>query len=331
MSGRCTLSRRALYALSVFALSVVMFPTSSVGQRPANENSAALAVLHVQGSVYMIHTPTGNMTVHAGDDGVLVVDTLTADLAEFALAEIASLSAKQIQYVVNTHADSAHTGGNASFSAVGRSVFGGNVTGVVDRQAMDAAARIIAHENALIAMSSEDPPREFSDWPTDVFFTDKRELFFNGEGIQIFHQPSAHTDADSIVYFRGSDVISTGDLFNSHQFPIIDRDAGGSVQGLIDALNRILDLALPALMQEGGTMIIPGHGRLCDEADVLEYRDMVVIVRDRIQYLIEQGRSLRQVQAARPTFGYDWQYGQSYEDWTSEDFVEAVYRDLTGQ
>jgi glyoxylase-like metal-dependent hydrolase (beta-lactamase superfamily II) len=124
-------------------------------------------------------------------------------------------------------------------------------------------------------------------------------------------------------------VISTGDLFNSHQFPVIDLEAGGTVQGLIDALNRIIDLALPALMQEGGTMIIPGHGRLCDEADVVEYRDMVVIVRDRIQDLIDRGRSLRQVQAARPTLGYDWQYGRGNEDWTGEDFVAAIYRDLT--
>lgn len=331
MSSQRKTGWRAGRMLTVAAATVAMLPTSAFAQRPVADNAAPINVLHVQGEVYMIHTPAGNMTVQAGADGILVVDTLTADVAEHVQTEIARLSEKPIRYVLNTHADPAHTGANVSFASLGRSVFGGNVTGVVDRQAMDARARIIAHENVLISMSSADEPREFEAWPTDVFFTDKRELFFNGEGIQILHQPSAHTDGDTIVYFRRSDVISTGDLFNSHQFPIIDLEAGGSVQGLVDALNRILDLALPALMQEGGTMIIPGHGRLCDEADVLEYRDMVVIVRDRVQDMIDRGLSLREVQAARPTLGYDWQYGRSNEDWTSEDFVAAIYRDLTRQ
>jgi len=286
-------------------------------------------VLHVQGNVYLLHTPAANMTVQAADDGILIVDTLSAELTDRIYTAIAPLSAKPIQNIVNTHAHVSHTGGNAGLAAHGRSVFGGNVAGVVDSQVLDSSARIIAHENVLLTMSAEDPARDFEDWPTDVFYTDRKELFFNGEGVQIFHQPAAHTNGDSIVYFRRSDVISTGEIFNSHEFPVIDLDAGGSVQGVIDALNTILDLALPALLQEGGTMIIPGRGRLCDEADVLEYRDMVVIVRDRIQDAVDKGLSLRQVQAARPTLGYDWQYGRANDDWTGEDFVAAIYRDLS--
>jgi glyoxylase-like metal-dependent hydrolase (beta-lactamase superfamily II) len=288
-----------------------------------------IAVLHVQGNVYMLHTPAGNMTVHAGDDGILIVDSLAAERADEVHATIAPLSAKPIQLIVNTHAHASHTGGNARLAALGSSILGGNVVTAVDEDALSASSRIIAHENVLISMSSAKPPRESRDWPTDVFYTDRKDLFFNGESVQVFHQPAAHTDGDSIVYFRRSDVISAGDIFRTHEFPFIDLDAGGSVQGVIDGLNAIIDLAVPAFLQEGGTMIIPGRGRLCDESDVVEYRDMVVIVRDRIKDGIDKGLSLRQVQATRPTLGYDWHYGRLSDDWTGENFVEAIYRDLS--
>jgi cyclase len=281
------------------------------GQRAWEQDGMGL--LHVQGNVFMLVGPGGNTTVQAGPDGVLLVDTQTEEASEALSARIAALSEKPIQYIVNTNADSDHVGGNAAFAALGRAVFGGNVAGVVDREVLGAKAQIMAHENVLTAMSRAEPAIPFEAWPTDVYYTDKKELFFNGEGVQIFHQPAAHTDGDSIVFFRRSDVVSTGDIFSSHRYPVIDLE---------------LDLALPALMQEGGTMIIPGHGRLCDEADVVEYRDMVVIVRDRILDMIDRGMTLRQVQAARPTLGYDGQYGLDDENWTAEDFVTAVYRDL---
>lgn len=311
-------------ALLAIAAAAVAASSAAFGQH------GAIDVLHVQGNVYLLHTPAGNTTVQAGDDGILIVDSLSAELADEIYAVVARLSAKPIRLIVNTHAHASHTGGNARLAELGRSIVGGNVVTAVDEESLGASAKIIAHENVLLSMSSATPPRESRDWPTDVFYTDRKDLFFNGESVRIFHHPAAHTDGDSIVYFRRSDVISAGDLFRIHEFPFSDLDAGGSVQGVIDGLNAIIDLAVPAFLQEGGTMVIPGRGRLSDESDVVEYRDMVVIVRDRVKDGIDNGLSLREVQATRPTLGYDWQYGRANDDWTGEDFVEAVYRDLSG-
>ncbi len=309
----------------LFAVAVA----AAVGSSATLAQHGDVNVLHVQGSVYMLHTPHGNMTVQAGDEGLLIVDSLGAELADEVYAAIAPLSANPIRYIVNTHAHESRTGGNGALAARGRSIVGGNVVAGVDQDALSASARIIAHENVLLSMNSANPPRAFRDWPTDVFHTDRRDLYFNGEGVQITHLPAARTNGDSIVYFRRSDVVSTGDVFRTDAFPFIDLEAGGSVQGVIDGLNAIIDLAIPAFLQEGGTMIVPGRGRLSDESDVVEYRDMVVIVRDRIESGIDEGLSLLQVQAVRPTLGYDWQYSRANDGWTGEDFVAVVYRDLS--
>jgi cyclase len=154
-------------------------------------------------------------------------------------------------------------------------------------------------------------------------------MYANGEAIQLFHQPSAHTDADSIVFFRRSDVVVTGDLFDLTGYPVIDAGKGGRFSGVIAGLNRIIDITVPRDWQEGGTMVIPGQGRLADESDVVEYRDMLTIIRDRIQDLIKKGMTLEQVQAARPTFEYDGRYGSATGSWTTKMFVEAAYRDLS--
>jgi glyoxylase-like metal-dependent hydrolase (beta-lactamase superfamily II) len=169
----------------------------------------------------------------------------------------------------------------------------------------------------------------FAAWPTETFFNDRKEMLFNGEGVQILHQPAAHTDGDSLVFFRKSDVISTGDLFVTTSYPMIDARRGGTINGYIKALNKIIEIAIPSNVQEGGTMIIPGHGRVADEMDVVEYRDMVTIVRDRIQHLVGQRMTLEQVKAARPTFDFDARYGADSGPWTTTMFVEAVYRDLS--
>ena len=130
-------------------------------------------------------------------------------------------------------------------------------------------------------------------WPTETYLDDKDEVFFNGEAIEMFHAPAAHTDGDSIVFFRRSDVIATGDLFDTDRYPQIDLARGGSLQGIIDGLNKVIDLAIPEYSDEGGTMVIPGHGRICDEIDVVEYRDMLTIVRDRLVAMIKKKHDAR--------------------------------------
>jgi glyoxylase-like metal-dependent hydrolase (beta-lactamase superfamily II) len=144
----------------------------------------------------------------------------------------------------------------------------------------------------------------------------------------MLHQPAAHTDGDSVVFFRRSDVIVTGDIFDITSYPVIDAESGGTFTGLLDALNRIIDLAVPEDWQDGGTLVVPSHGRIADESDLVEYRDMVTIVRDRVRDLIDKGMTLDEVQAARPTFEYDGRYGSTSGAWTTEMFVEAAYRDL---
>jgi len=166
-------------------------------------------------------------------------------------------------------------------------------------------------------------------WPMDIYRGDQKDLYVNGEAIQLFHQPAAHSDGDSIVFFRKSDVLATGDIFTPGSYPVIHVDRGGSINGVVDALNRILDVTVPAEKQEGGTMVIPGHGRLCDEADVVEYRDMVTIIRDRIRDMIKKGMTLEQVKAAKPTRDFDPVYGSATGPWTTDLFVEAAYRSLS--
>jgi glyoxylase-like metal-dependent hydrolase (beta-lactamase superfamily II) len=209
---------------------------------------------------------------------------------------------------------------------------GPGASGFSDVVKEDQRAEIFAHENVLNRMSAPTghaPPTPTAAWPTTTFFIDTKEFFFNDEAVQILHQPAAHTDGDSIVFFRRSDVVATGDLFVTTGYPLVDLQRGGSIQGVIDALNRILDITIPASQQEGGTMVIPGHGRLCDEADVVEYRDMVTIIRDRIRDQIQRGLTLEQVKASRPTRDYDGRYGATTGPWTTDMFVEAVYRSLT--
>ena len=308
-------------------LAVCLWGVGAVAQDGGAGEQAEIGVLPVQGNVYMLVGADGNVTVQVGEEGVLIVDTLREELSDRLLATIRELSDGPIRYLISTHAHADNTGGNAIIAQAGSNIAGGNVLGAI----ADAGetAKIIAHENVLISMSAAETPLPFAAWPTDTFFTDRKEVFFNGEAVQVMHQPAAHTDGDSIVFFRRSDVISTGDLFLTTRYPYIDRESGGTFQGIIDALNRIIDLTVPADRQEGGTMVIPGEGRLCDEADVVEYRDMLTIIRDRIRYQVERGASLREVLDARPTLDYDGRYGADSGFWTTEQFITAIYAEMS--
>jgi glyoxylase-like metal-dependent hydrolase (beta-lactamase superfamily II) len=313
------------------AVGVASLAVDASAQPAGMLDDAEIHVLPVQGNVYMLVGAGANITVQAGDEGVLVIDTGgSAQLTDKIVAAIRAISNKPIRHVLNTHVHSDHIGANEGIAVLGSTIasFGGGGGNITLDGEQETRANGVAHENVLHRMVAEDIP--FGAWPTDTYFVAQKELFFNGEAIQIFHAPAAHTDGDSIIFFRRSDVISTGDVFLTTHYPVIDAERGGSIQGIIAALNHILDLAIPAAKQEGGTMVIPGHGRLCDEADVLEYRDMVTIIRDRIQNWIDLGWTLSQVMAARPTMDYDGRYGADQGPWTTKMFIEAVYRDLSG-
>lgn len=299
-------------------------------QQPPNADDGEVHVLHVQGKVYMLVGAGGNITVQAGDEGVLLVDAGLANMSDKVLAAIRTISDKPIRYIIDTHVHPDHTGGNEKIAAAGSTVTGGNVVGDIGQSAGEGAT-IIAAQEVLDRMSMKDgetPAAPSKAWPTDTYITDEKDLFFNGEAIQIFHQPKAHTDGDSIVFFRRSDVLSTGDIFITTSYPIIDIDRGGSYQGVLDGLNRIIDITIPADKQEGGTYVIPGHGRLCDEADVVEYRDMMTILRDRFVDMIRKGMTLEQFKAAKPSADYDPLYGSDKGFWTTDKFLEASYKSL---
>lgn len=289
-----------------------------------------LDVLHVQGNVYLIAGAGGNIAVQIGDLGVVVVDTGLAQNADKVVAAIRKLTNKPIQYIINTHFHADHIGGNVTVRKAGVTITGANVTGDINDAAKGAA--IIAHQNVMnreSAPSGKQAPVPEDAWPTDTYVSGQKELFFNEEPIQIIYQPNAHTDGDSFVFFRRSDVVATGDIFVTTSYPYLDLENGGSIQGEIDALNNLLDIVIPKHDEEGGTYVIPGHGRICDEYDVLEYRDMVTIVRDRVQAAIKKGMTLDQVRAAGYTKDYDARWSAKSGFGTADNFITAVYKSLS--
>ena len=297
------------------------------GQAPAAGAASGVHTLKVQGNVYMLVGAGGNIALQISDDGVLLVDTGTTANADKVVAAVRELTNKPIRYIINTSADPDHVGGNDTIGKLGSTIAGGNVGA-----GAGVGAGIIAHENVLTRMSAptgKSAPYPTTAWPTDTFVSKQKELFFNGEAIQTIYKPG-HSDADSIVYFRRSDVIVAGELFNTETYPVIDLAKGGSIKGVLAGLNDMLDIAIPKAMQEGGTYIIPGRGRLTDEADLLEYRDMVTIIRDRVQDGVKRGQTLDQVKAGKPTLDYDARWGATSGPWTTDMFLEAVYKDLKG-
>ena len=308
----------AALMMAVLATAITLHSQPNRGGPPQNFDDVELHMIPVQGSVYMLIGAGGNVTVQVGADGVLLVDTMFAPLAPRIAAEIKKLSALPIRYIIDTHVHPDHVGGNEALAKMGAPGASPTDTG---------GATIIAHENVVNRMTKPAAPGQTPaatpGLPNDEYFTRTKDLYFNGEPIFIIHEPDAHTDGDSIVLFRRSDTISTGDIFTPERYPFIDIANGGSVQGELDALNHILHLTVPAHLQEGGTRVIPGHGRLCDEAEVVEYRNMITIVRDRVQDMIKKGMTLEQVKAARPTLDYDTQYG------SGDRFVEAVFQSLS--
>ncbi len=304
-------------------------------ERPSRSQATSKAVLteptdgeiHIQpvrGNIYMLVGDGGNIVVQVGNEGVFVVDTGTGARAAKTLAAIRTLSDKPIQFIANTSFLPDRTGGNEALRKAGADL---SVRGTFfSLQFRDAGvgATIMAHQNVPNRLNAAKRPADAL--PTDTFLEERRRTFHNDDAIEMLWQPNAITDGDSLVHFRRADVIVTGNIFTTTQYPFIDVASGGTIDGEIKALNQILDRTVFEHQGEGGTLVVPGHGYLSDEHEVVEYRDMVVIVRDRIRALARTGATLEQVKAARPTADYDTRYGATTGPWTTDMFVEAVYR-----
>jgi glyoxylase-like metal-dependent hydrolase (beta-lactamase superfamily II) len=302
----------------------------AVAQPAQNFDAVQEEIVPVRAGISMLVGAGGNTTVMTGEDGIIVVDTQFAPLSTKILNAIKTISDQPIRFIINTHVHGDHTGGNEAIAKAGRTRAGGNVVGDLGAAAT-ATAAIVAHENVLFRMSMTpkgQPAIATGAWPTVTYVGRKRDMRFNGEAVQIIHQPKAHTDGDSLVFFRSTDVIATGDLFTTVMYPFIDEANGGTIDGYIDALNAILDLAVFSNVNEGGTMIVPGHGRVSDKQDVIEYRDMVTIVRDRIREYVRRGLTLEQVKAEKPTLDFDPRYGTPNGFWTADQFIEVIYRQM---
>jgi cyclase len=310
----------------------------TAAQEPAR---GGLSVVQIRPNFYVIGGAGGNVLVQIGPEGVVRVDSGSTASADRVLAEIRKLSTLPIRYIVNTSMDADHVGGNEKLAKSGLSILAGNIVAGAglseDLITNGGGASILAHENVLTRMSAPTGrqaqfPLAF--WPTKTFAYHQYSMYLNGEGIQVIHQPAAHTDGDTIVFFRRNDVIATGDVIDTTRFPMIDVGKGGTIQGEIDALNRLMDLSihnLPIQWYADRTLLVPGHGHVYDKLDLLEYRDAITIVRDRIQSLIAEGKSLEQVKAANPTLGYRSQYGADSGPWTTDMFVETIYRELSAK
>ena len=323
----------AAYAVFGFVhRGVAVEPQGSQGRQAATAaSSGALEVLEVRPNFFMIAGAGGNIGVQVGDDGVVVVDAGSATNAADVVAAIKRMTTKPIRYIIDTGPDADHVGGNDVLSKAGDQFFPGTRPAGARPDALRSVAAIVAAEGVAQHMTAAaDSTRAPIGLPTESFHYARKYFYLNNEAIEVLHQPAAHTDSDAFAFFRRSDVVVAGDVIDTRRFPVIDIELGGSIDGEIAALNRLADLAVPSVpvvSREAGTVVIPGHGRLCDQFDVIEYRDMVTIIRDRVRELVTAGRSLEQVKAARPAQGYEGRYGTDRE-WTTEKFVEAVYRSL---
>jgi cyclase len=283
-------------------------------QQPSATETPAATSLHVAGQVWLVAVGGRNVAVQVGPEGVLVVNPGTEELADVVLAEIAKLAPdKRVRVIVDTDDDAAHIGGNAKLAT--------GPTAAAQR------AAVIAHENASLRIASAGLSDRHS--PTDTFFRGTRELYFNDEPIEILHVPDATSDGDVLVFFRKSDVIVTGSIVEDLTYPVIRLADGGTVNGTLAALNRVLDLTIAEWRAQGGTMVIPNRGRIYDEGDVAEYRDMLTIVRDRVQDAIGKGLTLEQARAARLARDYDGRYAAVAGPVSADEFMATVYRSLT--
>jgi cyclase len=325
-------------AALMFGLAFWCSPQAAHAQQNASEE---LDVLRLRPNFYVVAGAGGNIAVETGPEGTIVVNAGTAEAAGRVVAAIKKVTDQPIRYIIDTSADPDFVGGNAVLAKAGRNVmaagtepFGNEFQRDVTN---DSSATIVSTERVLVrmsALSGQKAPYPSEAWPQETFPDPRKDYYMNHEGIQIYRVPAAHSDCDSMVLFRGSDVVVAGNIIDANRFPVIDIANGGSIQGEIDALNQVIDLSfrpMPFVFSEGGTYVVPGHGRIYDRQDAVEYRDMVVTIRDIIQDMIQRGMTLPQIKEASPAKAYEREFGAKSGSWTTDDFVEAVYKGLTGK
>jgi glyoxylase-like metal-dependent hydrolase (beta-lactamase superfamily II) len=295
----------------------------AISSRAAEPDNSGLEIVKVRPNFYMIAGAGGNIGVQIGSDGVVLANAGNAAAGTEVLAAIKKITDLPIRYIINTDAGPDFVGGNVTLAKSGLAVMNGRT-----------GSEILAHQSVLTRMSARDakPAYPGDAWPSEAFLAKRHAFRMNDEGIEIWYQPAAHSDADSFVLFRKSDVVVTGDVMDTTRFPVIDIANGGSIQGEIDALNKLIELTIapvPLIYKDVGTYVIPGHGRLSEQMEVVDYRDMVVLVRDVVADLIKQGKTLDQTKAAHPALPFETRYGR--EPGVTNSFVEAIYKSLTAK
>ncbi len=314
----------------VLALATGWWAQGLRAQQHPSSTRAGLETIQIRPNVHVVFGAGANVTVHVGEDGLVVVDSGTTEAADKLLEAIRSISRRPIRLIVNTSADPDHVGGNAVLGPAGVGLS-------PDPFGAGNNATVLSHENTMLRMSLPGEgavavPAKM--WPNDTFTSKFRSMYVNDEAIQVIRQTGAHTDGDVMVLFRKADVVVTGDVLDLRQFPVIDAAKGGTIQGSLEALNRLVTEFvvpnMPLVLKEGRTLVVPGHGRVSDFAEVVEYRDMVTIIKDQVQALIDKGMTLEQVKAANPTKGYRGRYGKDSGPWSTDTFVEAIYNGLKG-
>ena len=294
----------------------------------ADARAQPLDTVQIRPNVWVIFGAGGNVTVHVGEDGVILVDSGSEAMAARTLVAVQAITKAPIRMIIDTSADPEHVGGNDKVGAAGVPINPDNFTD-------EERATVLSHENVLQRMSApknrNEKPAPTAMWPTETFTSKLRSFYVNDEAVQVIRQLGAVTDGDVLVHLRRADVIATGDIVDLRRFPVIDPAKGGSIQGELEALNRLLDLTVPPMplvLKPGRTLVVPGHGRISDYGELVDYRDMVATIKDIIEDLVKKGMTLEQVKAANPTAGYRKRYGSDTGPWTTDMFVEAIYNGL---
>ena len=316
---RAIVHRAVAAVLSVVVLGVFGLVSASAAE-PENGD---LDVVPVTKNIYMIPGDGGNVVVQVGVDGVVLVNAGAADGTDRLLATVKKITPLPIRYIIDTDGDADSAGGNSAIAAAGESLY---------NPPLGPGASILA-ATPVLARVAGTPGYPHGGWPTEAFFSPRDSLIINGEPVVVIHEPAAHSDGDSIVMFRNSNVVDAGNIMDMSRFPMIDTDHGGTIQGEIAALDDLLQLAIPPTpmvynYSDNATAVIPAHGRICEQWEVVDYRDMTVIITDTIADMMKRHMTLNQIEAADPTKAYEARYGSTTGPWTTNMFVAAIYQSL---